>query len=301
MPPEFNPSFKAPDWAWWVVAYFFLGGITAGVYFVAAWLDLFGDRRDRGVVRLGHLLAFPLVLLCALLLTVDLGRPERFWHMLFQSERFPLPMFKPWSPMSLGSQILAIFGFFAFLSFVDALLTRRREEGRWLHAPGNVLGKVVSALGALASLALAGYTGTLLNVTNEPVWQNSPWISALFLFSGLSTGVATLLLLGRRMAHSTWEKLEEADNYFIGLEFVTLLIFLVTLGAVGARFLLGGPEVILFAVVVVVGLLIPLALHLRPSLAGGVRGASAAAALMVLVGGFVLRWAVLAGPQGLGL
>src|SRR6267142_2569917 len=117
MTPEFNPSFQSPNWAWWIVLYFFVGGLTGGTYFTAAWLDLFGDRGDRALVRLGHVIAFPLIILSAIFLIVDLGRPDRFWHMIFESERFPLPMLKLYSPMSLGSLILAVFGLVAFLSF----------------------------------------------------------------------------------------------------------------------------------------------------------------------------------------
>jgi formate-dependent nitrite reductase membrane component NrfD len=296
MPPDFNPSYQVPNWGWWIVAYFFVGGITGGVYFAAAWLDLFGDANDRAAMRLGHLLAFPLIIVSAVLLVVDLGQPLRFWHMIFQSERFPEPMLKLYSPMSLGSVILAVFGLVSFLSFVDEGLAR----GRWFHSPGNPIGKALSVLGGLAGLALAGYTGMLLSVTNEPVWGDSPWVSALFLFSGLSTGIALLLLLAR-VPQSTIEKLSEADNYFMLFELITLVVFLVTLGAVGARFILATPTVILFAVVMIVGLLLPLALHWRPTLAGGMRTASVLASVLVLIGGFVLRWAVLAAPQGLGL
>ena len=144
-------------------------------------------------MRLGHLLAFPLIIVGVACLIADLGKPLLFWHMLFQSERFPEPIFKPYSPMSLGSVILFVFGAASFLTFVDQALFK----GRLFHAPGNPLGKLLSVVGALAGLALAGYTGALLNVTNEPVWGNSPWISALFLFSGVSTGIAVLLLLAR--------------------------------------------------------------------------------------------------------
>src|SRR5205823_9100848 len=128
--------------------------------------------------------------LCALFLTVDLGQPLRFWHMLFESERFPTPIFKPYSAMSFGSAVLFVFGTVSFVSFVDAALGR----GRWWHAPGNPIGKVISVIGAISGLSLAGYTGVLLNGSNEPVWGNSPWISALFVFSGISTGIAVLLL-----------------------------------------------------------------------------------------------------------
>ncbi len=300
MPPELNPSFVAPEWAWWVVTYFFLGGLTGGTYFAAAWLDLFGDRGDRGIIRLAYLLAFPLILASAALLIADLGRPERFWHMIFQSERFPLPILKPYSPMSVGSVILAVFGGISFLSFVDAVAARGREP--WLHRADNGLGKLVSLVGGIAGLALAGYTGWLLNVTNEPVWGTSPWISALFVFSGVSAGIAAILVAGVRLPEATRQKLEEADNYLRGLEVLALLVFLVTLGAVGVRFILGQPLVVLlFGVAIVLGLLLPFALRARPRLAGGRRAATSLAAALALVGGFALRWAVLAGPQGIDL
>jgi len=296
MPPDFNPNFQEPHWSWLIVLYFFLGGLTGGIYFAAAWLDLFGERVDRSTMRLGHLVALPLIIVCSVLLAADLGQPLRFWHMLFQSENFPEPIFKAYSPMSFGSAILAVFGLVAFISFVDAIF-----GGRWVHRPDNVLGKIVSVVGAIAGLALAGYTGVLLNVGNEPVWGNSPWISALFLFSGVSTGFAAMMLAARRIPLSTVEKLSEADNYMMIFELVSLVVFLATLGAVGARFIFGTPTALLFAIVLVVGLLAPLAIHFQPRLAGGVRGASVVSAVLVLIGGFVLRWAVLAGPQGIGL
>jgi formate-dependent nitrite reductase membrane component NrfD len=271
--------------------------MTGGLYFATAWLDLFGDQGDRAAVRLGHLIAFPLIILSAVFLIVDLGQPLRFWHMIFESERFPLPIFKPYSPMSLGSSILAVFGLISFLSFVDAALFGHRL----FHAPANPLGKILSVVGALSGLALAGYTGALVNATNEPVWSDSPWITALFLFSGVSTGLALLLLLARRAPHTTTEKLAEADRYLMLFELITLLAFLFTLGAVGVRFVFSTPVVFLFGAVIVLGLLVPLALHWRSSLSSGTRMGTTLASLLVLVGGFVLRWAVLAAPQGIGL
>src|SRR6478672_532100 len=145
MPPEFNPSAAAPDWGWWIVLYFFVGGIAAGAYFIAALMELFGDEGDRGAIRTAHLLAFPLVVVCGLLLIVDLGHPERFWHMLFESARLPRPMFKLWSPMSVGSWGLLIFSGFAFVSFVDALLSR--AGSRVVHR--GAVGKIWAALGSL--------------------------------------------------------------------------------------------------------------------------------------------------------
>jgi len=87
-----------PEWGWFIVLYFFFGGLAGGCYFLAALIDLVGRPEDRPLARLGYYIAFPCVILSALLLTFDLTRPLRFWHMLIESNTFR-PMFKYWSPM----------------------------------------------------------------------------------------------------------------------------------------------------------------------------------------------------------
>ena len=104
----------APEWAWWLVWYFFLGGLAAGLYFMAALIELVGSERDRAMAKVAYYGAFPLAVVCGVLLILDLGRPERFWHMLIQSET-GRPMFKYWSPMSVGAWALLVFSGLAFL------------------------------------------------------------------------------------------------------------------------------------------------------------------------------------------
>ena len=129
-----------PEWGWWIILYFFLGGIAAGAYFVAALMELIGGESDRALARVGYRIAFPLVLVCGLLLTIDLERPERFWHMLLQSEvvdealmmgwpktgtgwslMLQSPNLKLWSPMSVGAWALFFFGIISFLSFLASV------------------------------------------------------------------------------------------------------------------------------------------------------------------------------------
>ncbi len=148
--------FTAPtEWHWLIIAYFFLGGIAGGAFFLGALMDLFGSPLLRPLACLGYLVAFPLTVVCGLLLTFDLRRPLRFWHMLLQSETLR-PMFKAWSPMSVGSWGLLLFGFFALLAFLGALAEGR--GGRWrrfapLRSPG-VLGTVVAVLGVIVCGAM---------------------------------------------------------------------------------------------------------------------------------------------------
>src|SRR2546430_2996560 len=160
----------APHWRWLIVGYFFLGGLAGGSYFLATLMDLFGKSEDRPLVRLAYLIAFPAVCVCGLLLTIDLGRPERFWHMLVQAQTFR-PMVKAYSPMSIGSWALLLFSGCAFLSFVAVL-----AECGWLGwpllcplAPPAPLGAPIAQVGPPLGVCLAGPTRLLPAGANRPV------------------------------------------------------------------------------------------------------------------------------------
>ena len=71
-----------PDWTWYILAYFFLAGLAGGSYFLAAFLRHWGTPADEPAARLGFYVALPATLVCPVLLTLDLAKPLRFWHML---------------------------------------------------------------------------------------------------------------------------------------------------------------------------------------------------------------------------
>jgi protein NrfD len=160
---------QPPGWHWLVVLYFFLGGISAGSFVFAAMLDLFGRPSDRAMARLGYLVSFPALLLCPPLM-LDLARPERFWHMLVENHTFA-PMFKPWSPMSFGSWGLTIFGVFVTAAFLGAL-AEVRPSGifkRFAFLGRGATAKIIAMVGVIPGFLVAGYTGVLLSVSNQPV------------------------------------------------------------------------------------------------------------------------------------
>ncbi len=305
-----------PDWHWWIAFYFFLGGIAAGAYFVAVLIDLIGRPEDRGLARLGYRIAFPLVVVCGLLLIGDLNRPERFWHMLFKSEVVHQALdegwpgtgqswrtmghgliWKPWSPMSVGSWALAIFGLCSFLSLLGSLW----PEGRLARVLRfGWFGRVLQGLGGVVGFFIASYTGALLTATNQPVWSDSTWVAPLFLTSAASTGLATLILLAlwrERVAPASLARLERADLMALVLELVVFALFLASLGAFLLPVFRTAHGVLLVTGTLVLGLLTPLALHLRRGASG--RRAAVAAAACALVGGFILRYGILTTPPEL--
>jgi formate-dependent nitrite reductase membrane component NrfD len=277
-----------PDWRWWIIFYFFIGGIAGGSFFLASVLHLLGRPADRPLVRLGYYVAFIGAVVSGLLLIVDLHRPLRFWHMLIESNTGNA-MFKPWSPMSMGSWGLLLFGLFAAL----AALSAAREEERVRWGPAFVVSSgfrnVVAIIGGLFGFFLAGYTGVLLSVSNRPVWADSPMLGMLFLFSAASSAAATLLLLARRrdiVDAVSLGRLAEFDKWALVLELTAIVVFLITLGAAARVFLSVWGAVLLLGVVGL-GIVLPLATGL-----GWVKRwtiTPSAAAGMVLLGGFLLR------------
>lgn len=278
---------EPPHWRWLIVLYFFLGGIAGGCYFLAALIDLFGRASDRPLARLGYRIAFPSVIVCGILLILDLGRPERFWHMLLQSETWR-PMFKSYSPMSLGAWGLMAFGLFAFLSFVATLAPDDRRRPRSRLRPPGLLGTLVAILGGLSGFFLASYTGVLLAVTNRPIWSDTTLLGLVFVVSSASTSIALLLLLGSRRVFliGGLRALQRFDIAVLVLELLSLIALIASLGSL-ARVWLNQWGVLLALGVVGLGIVVPLLLQLRAHAPTAI--SAKAAALLVLVGGFLLR------------
>jgi formate-dependent nitrite reductase membrane component NrfD len=305
-----------PQWGWWIILYFFLGGIAAGAYFMATLIDLFGSEADRELSRVGYWVAFPLITLCGLFLIVDLHRPERFWHMLLKSEvaeealrqNWPFsasswsllvqaPLLKYWSPMSIGSWALSLFGLCAFLSFLGSIWPHGWLARILRH---SVMGRAFSIVGCLVGFFVAAYTGALLTATNQPIWSDSVWIAPLFLTSAASTGLATMILLlcwrGAASAEAMG-RLERADLWALGMELIVFAIFLASLGENLLALLHTTKGIVLVAGTLLLGLLAPLAIHLRLGMKA--RRAELAAASLALLGGFLLRYGLVSIPPPL--
>jgi protein NrfD len=296
----------SPHWTWWIILYFFIGGIAGTAFLLASLLD-WGSRQrvasresrvvsSTPLVRLGYYLAFIGVLISGFLLTIDLTRPLRFWHMLIQNHTGK-PMFKAWEPMSTGAWALLLFGLFAFLAVLAALAEDRPNIRLLQSAPVRVLRRrgpslVIAVLGSMFGLFIAGYTGVLLAVTNRPVWADSHLLGLLFLISGASTGASALVLLAlrRRVAEpATVGWLVWFDCNVLRLELLVLIAFLISLGSV-ARVYLSWWGVVLLLGVVGLGIVVPL---LEERRATHTPRQVARTASLVLLGGFLLRMAVL--------
>ena len=304
---------QPPEWRWYILAYFILAGLAGGTYALGTLLRLWGRPWDEPAARLCFLLSLPLTLACPVLLTIDLGQPLRFWHMLVDTGvAGPGLNFKYWTPMSLGVWGLLVFGIFSALSFLEVVATDRRFRypGHAVVAwvLGGVVGRVVNVVGTVFALFLAGYTGVLLSVSNQPVWSDTYALGGLFLASGLSGAGALVILCApwRKGADASKDALADADGFFALLELAFLVVLFGTLAFAGQLTrALGAPWFVLWAIVVL-SLLAPLGGRFGGRLTVGpggaasmasVRVSAAATAVLVLIGVVALRAAVIWSAQ----
>jgi Polysulphide reductase, NrfD len=169
-----RPIIKEPVWTWEVPWYFFVGGVAGASAPLGLGARLAGNHRLAtnafAVSGVGVTLGVPL-------LVSDLGRPERFHHML--------RMFKVTSPLSVGSWILAGIGPAAAGAAVSDRLGIFPRLGRAAEVVAGLLGP-----------ALATYTGVLVADTAVPVWH-AAGRELPFVFAGsaaASAGAAATVL-----------------------------------------------------------------------------------------------------------
>ncbi|MGI4945153.1 MAG: NrfD/PsrC family molybdoenzyme membrane anchor subunit, partial [Janthinobacterium lividum] len=155
-----------------------------------------GRERDR-VVRRGRHLALLAPTLGSAMLVWDLHTPLRFMNMF--------RIFKPTSPMSIGTYILTGFSLFSgVIAGAQAVLDRARPGSRAGRMARGVA-RVAQIPAAAAGAGLGTYTAALLAATSTPLWAADPaGLAVRFGSSSVAAGAAALSLgagrrLGRRL------------------------------------------------------------------------------------------------------
>jgi formate-dependent nitrite reductase membrane component NrfD len=184
------PLIHKAHWIWEIMLYFFLGGLAGGSYLASTLAHLFGSKEDAGLIRAGRYVSLVGIVISPILLIKDLGRPERFHHML--------RVLKLRSPMSLGTWGLTTFGLLCGLTAgyqmaMDGLFDWFPGLSRMMKA---LPVKLIESVGSVFGLFVASYTGVLLSSTAVPIWARARHLlGPLFLTSGLSTALASLSVI----------------------------------------------------------------------------------------------------------
>lgn len=165
----YDVAHPAP-WGWKVWSYLWTKSIAAGALIAgAAVAFLRPELADHALVtRAAPLVALAFIMITALLLILDLKRPERFWYMMTR------PNWKSW--LIRGSVALALFGAAAV---------------GWLFWPGTPM----HAISIPASLAAAGYTAFLFRQAKGREFWGSKWLLPHLIAQSIVAGAAILAIL----------------------------------------------------------------------------------------------------------
>jgi formate-dependent nitrite reductase membrane component NrfD len=178
MDHKYNGMFQR-DWSWQIAIYLFLGGVGGGAYAIAALNRFLGEGLER-TSTVGLWIAFPALLIGTAFLVADLGTPRRAF----------LAAMKPGTSwISRGTIIISIFMLLSFLHLVlDRFTTVDRSAG------GSALLDVISVVATVFAVGTMAYTGILLGASKGvPFWQTGV-VPVVFVISALVTGHFAILL-----------------------------------------------------------------------------------------------------------
>ena len=305
-------------WGWQPALYLFLGGMGAGAFIMAAILYLRNRERNARIICVSMWAAAISLVAGLLLLLLELVTPLRGLLMWQSFSNFASWMtYGAWG--AFGAII--VFGISAVLATpqAGALIARKCS---WYARREGCVRRVFAVAGIALGAFVAFYTGMLLMAPGSVPFWDTLLLPALFTVSAFDTGVALVeviaFVLAKKDAIGEDAKrfMEKCVVVLVTLEGVVLALFLggmlsadsgTPIGAAAAAsagmFVSGQLAVWFWGLVVVAGLLLPLAMALKgllvkkkavPSEADGMDAVSLLGAAGALAGGCALRFLVLA-------
>ncbi len=295
--PQIDPFMQV--WGWEIPVYLFLGGLVAGMMIISGYF-LFSKRYKETNCACYTLPIISLILLSFGMLSLFLDLEHKFfvWRLY--------TTFRISSPMSWGAWILIlVYPVIAanLLMGPPMLIVNKFPQINKITTYINQRPRLIQNIG-IGNMLLGGmlgvYTGVLLSTMgSRPLW-NSSMLWVLFLISGLSTAAAFVHMIAKNIEER--ELLAKADNGFLTIEIFVLgllLIGLLTSSAVhidAAKLLISGTYAPAFWVFVVgLGVVIPLLIQLL-AVNHKIKH-TPIAPLMVIAGGLILRFIIVAAGQ----
>jgi len=275
------------SWHLGIAIYLFLGGLGGAMGFLAALNHLVFKNKDNNMHFWGTFLGVVLVNIGGLFLLVHMLQPFKFFLALFGAAAFE-GNFHPW--IMWGANVIVIF---TLSGILWSLLLKMNKESKLTNFLGWVT--LVSGVGTFT------YTGFLLSVAPAiPAWSH-PLVPVLFATSALSTATAFYMLYTyfssgdeKRLWWGKWN--EKVDIVLIIAELIMLGAYFNYLyyANAGGKYVfehLTSDTGFVFGFLIL-GLIVPLILEIL-ALTKKIKTFIPIAAILVLVGGFLLRYYIL--------
>jgi molybdopterin-containing oxidoreductase family membrane subunit len=174
------------SWAFYIGNFTFLVGVAAAAVVLVIPAYIYHWKPIKEIVILGELLAISSIIMCLLFVTVDIGRPERVWHML--------PFIgKLHFPSSLLAWDFIVLNLYLVLNVVIVAYILYKSFSNEEHNKKFIIPLVFFAIPMAVSIHTV--TAFLYNgLSARPFW-NSAILAPKFLCSAFCSGPAILLIL----------------------------------------------------------------------------------------------------------
>jgi Ni/Fe-hydrogenase subunit HybB-like protein len=174
------------SWGLYIANFTFGVGLAAGAVMMVIPAYLYRDREMHDVTIVGEILAIAAIIVCLLFIVVDMGRPDRFWHVIPGLGRFNWPIsMLTWDVIVLNGYLLLNLHITGYLIYMRHL--GRTPDPRW-YVP-FVFVSIAWAL-SIHTVTAFLYSG----LGGRPFW-NSALLAPRFIVSAFITGPAFVIVL----------------------------------------------------------------------------------------------------------
>ena len=174
------------SWGLYIANFTFGVGLAAGAVMMVIPAYLYADDEMRDVVIIGELVAIASILVCLLFVTADLGRPDRFWHMLPGIGKFNWPI------SMLSWDVLVLSGYLLINLHVTGYLIYMRYRGRKPNPRWYVPFVLLSIIWAISIHTVTAFLYSGLG--GRPFW-NSAILAPRFIISAFVSGPAFIIMV----------------------------------------------------------------------------------------------------------
>ncbi len=173
------------SWGVYIANFTFLVGVAAAAVMLVIPVYIYKNEELHDLVIFGELLAISAILMCLAFVTVDLGRPDRFWHMIPGVGKLNFPgSLLSWDVIVLNGYLLLNVYLCAYLLYCRY---RKQAPSKWFYLP-------VVFLGILWAISIHTVTAFLyVGLGGRPFW-NSSIVGPRFIASAFTAGPALIIL-----------------------------------------------------------------------------------------------------------
>jgi Ni/Fe-hydrogenase subunit HybB-like protein len=173
------------SWGVYIANFTFLVGVAAAAVMLVIPVYIYRNEELHDLVIFGELLAVAAIIMCLAFVTVDLGRPDRFWHLIPGVGQFNFPgSMLSWDVIVLNGYLLLNIHICGYLLYCRY---QGRRPAKWFYIPFVFLAIVWAV--SIHTVTAFLYVG----LGGRPFW-NSSIVGPRFLASAFTAGPALIIL-----------------------------------------------------------------------------------------------------------